>query len=170
VFGWRRDERLRLIPPAPEWESRYLAAVIEYRAAGLDLEYDYPDEGEPFSLFCHRLRHPVLRTDQAPFSIFWLVAGRDFLGRLCLRHTLTPSLLRLGGHIGYVIRPSRWRQGYGTRILALGLREARSLGLERVLVTCDADNVASRRIIEANGGVLENRIEHKLRFWIDLGV
>jgi predicted acetyltransferase len=168
MFGWRQEASLRLIRPAPEWESRYVAAVLEYRQAGLDLAYDYPDEGEPFSVFCHRLRQPALRPGQVPHAIFWLVDGRRFIGRICIRLELNENLLSRGGHIGYLIRPSCQRRGYGRRILALGLREARALGLGRVLVTCDADNVASRRIIEANGGRLENQIAHELRFWIDL--
>lgn len=168
MFGSRQPSDLRLIPPAPEWESRYVAAVIEYRRAGLDLAHDYPDDGEPFAGFCHRLRHPVLQPGQVPHSIFWLVEGRAFIGRLCLRHALTESLWRQGGHVGYVVRPSRWRQGYGTRLLALGLSEARTLGLRRLLVTCDAGNVASQRIIVANGGVLTDRDESTYRYWIDV--
>jgi predicted acetyltransferase len=64
--------------------------------------------------------------------------------------------------------------GYGTRALALALPVAKRLGISRVLVTCDADNVGSYRIIEANGGVLENEIiipgssMPKKRYWIDL--
>jgi predicted acetyltransferase len=93
---------------------------------------------------------------------------------LSIRHELNEWLRTIGGHIGYDIRPSRRREGLGKRQLALGLAEARALGLERVLLTCDADNVGSRRIIEGNGGVLEDEMEDpatgkvKLRFWIDL--
>ena len=57
------------------------------------------------------------------------------------------------GHIGYMIRPSGRRKGYGTRILALTLERAREVGLSRVLVTCSPNNIGSARIIENNGGI-----------------
>jgi predicted acetyltransferase len=169
VFGWRRDRTLRLILPDVAWESRYLAAVIEYRRAGLVLNHDYPDDGEPFAYFCHRLRQPELAPDMVPYTVYWLVEDRTFIGRLCLRHALTPALSRHGGHIGYVVRPSRWRQGYGTRLLALGLAEAAKLGLDRVLITCDAGNAGSQRVIERNGGVYADQIGNERRYWIALG-
>ncbi len=83
-------------------------------------------------------------------------------------------LLMMGGHIGYEIRPSRRKQGYGTEILRLGLEKAKELGLQRVLVTCDEDNIGSKKIIEHNGGKFENAIVmegdtvKKLRYWIDI--
>ena len=78
----------------------------------------------------------------------------------------------MSGHIGYEIRPSKRRQGYDTKILRLGLEKARELDLHRVLVTCDEDNIGSKKIIEHNGGMFENAIEiegdtvKKLRYWI----
>ncbi|GAC1518281.1 MAG: hypothetical protein NVS3B14_20500 [Ktedonobacteraceae bacterium] len=65
----------------------------------------------------------------------------------------------LGGHIGYEIRPSRRRQGSGKIILTYGLDRAKDFGLKRVLLTCDEDNLGSRRIIESHGGMLENIVE-----------
>jgi predicted acetyltransferase len=86
-------------------------------------------------------------------------------------------LLRVGGHIGYVVVPEFRRQGYATTILRLALRIAYdSLGIQRVLVTCDDDNVGSIRTIENNGGVLEEVIsgpdldKPKRRYWIDARV
>lgn len=86
-----------------------------------------------------------------------------------MRHELTPWLLEVGGHIGYDVRRSRRRQGHATRMLAAVLPEAARLGIDRALLTCDADNVASRRVIESNGGVLEDRRGEKLRYWVPTG-
>jgi predicted acetyltransferase len=111
---------------------------------------------------------------KVPFSVFWLVEGDEFIGEASIRHELTAHLLKEGGHVGYGIRPSRQRQGYGRLILALALEECRRLGIERVLVTCLQDNVASARVIEANGGELENVIDDPAgrgplrRYWISL--
>jgi predicted acetyltransferase len=111
---------------------------------------------------------------KVPFSVFWLIEGDAFIGEANARHDLNADLSKEGGHVGYGIRPSRQRQGYGKLILALALKECRRLGLARVLLTCLKDNPASARIIETNGGKLENVIEDPRgrgplrRYWIAL--
>jgi predicted acetyltransferase len=90
------------------------------------------------------------------------------LGTLVIRHRLTPELAEAGGHVGYHIVPAWRRRGHATRMLAAGLVECRSLGLSRVLLTCDIDNEASHRVILANGGVPDGRARGEDRFWITL--
>jgi predicted acetyltransferase len=107
-------------------------------------------------------------------STFWLVDGDEYIGGTNVRHKLNDYLRDYGGHIGYTIRPSRRREGHGTEVCRLALLEAKKLGLERVLITCDDDNPGSRLIIERNGGVLENVVPQpdrnvpKRRYWIDV--
>jgi predicted acetyltransferase len=110
-----------------------------------------------------------------PESTYWLVKDVGaFVGFSRLRHRLVPALEHHGGHVGYAIRPSERGKGYGTRLLALTLDKAREIGLDRVLVTCDTDNIPSVRVIEANGGVLEDQLisnrSGKMisRYWITL--
>jgi predicted acetyltransferase len=79
---------------------------------------------------------------------------------------LTPALLEGGGHIGYDVRPSARRRGHATAMLCAALPLARGLGIESALVTCDVTNVASRKVIEAAGGILEDQRGGKLRFWL----
>jgi predicted acetyltransferase len=117
--------------------------------------------------------------------VYWLIDDARYVGQSSIRPELgTPYLITYGGHIGYSIRPSHRQQGYGRRILQLALERCREFGLERALVTCDEDNMASRRIIEANGGEYESgmlmddiaaRAEgrpgeqvRKLRYWFEL--
>jgi len=95
----------------------------------------------------------------------WVV-DNHYLGRLAIRHRLTPHLLEAGGHIGYDVRPSARRQGHATAMLRAALPVARSLGIESVLVTCPVTNVASRKVIEANGGIFDDQRGEKLRFWV----
>ena len=96
------------------------------------------------------------------------------MGTIHFRHALTPRLEATGGHIGYAIRPGQRGKGYGKRILALLLARLQASGWERVLLTCDAANLASARVIEANGGRLEDQrldpVHNCLvsRYWIDL--
>lgn len=109
-----------------------------------------------------------------PHSTFWLVDGdRKLVGVSNLRHELTPSLMREGGHIGFGVRPSERGQGYATRLLALTLLEAKKRGIDRALLTCDRDNVASAKVIEKNGGLFDSELTSDdgrctKRFWIDV--
>lgn len=101
-----------------------------------------------------------------PSTTLWWIDDEKYLGRLAIRHRLTPNLLELGGHIGYDVRPTARRRGHATAMLRGALPVARGLGIESALVTCDVTNVGSRRVIEANGGVLEDQRGVKLRFWV----
>jgi predicted acetyltransferase len=87
-------------------------------------------------------------------------------GRVAVRHCLNDWLLQVAGHIGYDVRSSAHRNGHATKMLAEALPVARRLGITSALVTCDLDNVASRRVIERNGGVFEDQREGKWRFWV----
>lgn len=112
-----------------------------------------------------------LETDHVPSILFvsFDENGRA-LGFLGMRLTLNDFYLRLGGQIGYGIRPGEQGKGYGKQQLKLALLEAKELGLSPLLITCDRDNPASRAVILANGGVLEDVREGKERYWIDLEV
>jgi Acetyltransferase (GNAT) domain len=89
-----------------------------------------------------------LKPGIVPGSDFWLIDNNEFIERLSLRYELNEFLLKMGEHIGYEIRPSKRKRGYGAEILRLGLQKAKELGLQRVLVTCDEDNIGSKKIIE----------------------
>ncbi|MGB0102438.1 MAG: GNAT family N-acetyltransferase [Nocardioides sp.] len=107
-------------------------------------------------------------------SYFWITDGAGprevFVGFLALRHSLTPWLLEEGGHIGYAVRPSRRREGHASRGLLLALAEAAALGLDRVLVTADEDNLGSQQVILGAGGLLEDTRNGKRRYWISTSV
>jgi len=104
--------------------------------------------------------------DWVAATMLWYVEGDEWLGRLSIRHELTRFLREIGGHIGYVVRPSARRRGYATRMLTESLPIAAGLGIDPVLVTCDTDNEPSRKVIEACGGELEDERHGKLRYWV----
>jgi predicted acetyltransferase len=175
-MGPAANPAAQLVRPATRYRNSVLAAVREFQAEGGYGNYSLATLTANFASFVQHLlddEDPAkLPSYLVPQTNYWLVEGKEFIGRVSLRHRLNDQLRLLGGHIGYEIRPSRRRQGYGTAILGLVLPHARERGLRRVLVTCDADNVASRRIIEHHGGVPEepyiapDRATPVLRYWI----
>ncbi|MGE5654593.1 MAG: GNAT family N-acetyltransferase [Bacillota bacterium] len=176
----------QLISPSIDMVAAFIAAARDYRAhgercyqreleeRGLDIDCNF-DFGEYIKAVERDAGSDTL-PNTAPQSSFWLVDdGRTvILGTSRLRHYLTAGSETAGGHIGYDVPPSQRNKGYGTTILKLTLEKARQIGLERVLVTCDADNVGSQKIIVRNGGVLENGVysdeDRKVvkRYWIEL--
>lgn len=98
-----------------------------------------------------------------PSSTFFACRKQDarVVGMVNIRHSLNEYLATYAGHIGYGVRPSERRKGYGTEILKLALGFAKSIGLERVMVVCYKENTASRRTILACGGVLERELAYE---------
>ena len=111
-------------------------------------------------------QHP--ETNRSPKAIF----KNDIVGAINIRHNLNDHLLKYGGHIGDGVRPSERRRGYATKMIRLALKECKKLGIKRVLVVCEKNNVGSSKSIINNGGILENEVieDGKIyqRYWIDL--
>ena len=173
-----------LVPPNPRLRPSFAAAMAEFRAEGRGsegrssvLDSYLRDLGEPwlddqrFAGFVASIRAQEFEETprpawRVPDTERWWVEGEEFLGRIAVRHRLTPTLLEVGGHIGYDVRPSARRRGHATAMLRGALAIAQDLGIERALITCDPDNIGSRTVIERNGGVLEDQRRGKLRFWV----
>ena len=135
------------------------------------------DDGVPLAIYLDVLARLRTGTDLAPDIVpeTFLLAFVEsrIVGRIAIRHRLNARLEREGGHIGYVVVPEFRRRGYATRMLALGLRLAHDeLGIDPVLVTCDHANLGSIRVIERNGGVLQDVVAAEgrdaaiRRYWI----
>lgn len=99
-------------------------------------------------------------------NFYWIVdTSEALLGFLAIRHSLTPHLLEVGGHIGYSVRPSARNRGVASAALELGLEKARELEISPVLLTVKEDNPASRRVIERCGGRYEDSRQGFRRYW-----
>lgn len=138
-----------LLDREPEVSREYCAALVKAVETVADTSQSSPDG--------------LVHADS-----YWVTEDQVVIGFLQLRHTLNDYLLEEGGHIGYSIRPTYRRRGHATRALGLALDRARELGLHRVLVTCDDDNLTSAKTIESQGGVLEDVRADKRRYWITL--
>jgi predicted acetyltransferase len=170
----------KLVRPCEQYKCSYLEAIAEFQQEGMYLQLDIESLARDFQphvddLLSRTERNPD-RPELVPETTLWLLGSHEYIGAVSVRHELNASLLRFGGNIGYDIRPSKRMRGYGKLILRLALVVAQELGLTRVLLTCRPTNVGSWKIIEANGGVLENEIDVETpdgvlrtrRYWIDI--
>jgi predicted acetyltransferase len=183
---------VELVDPHPRFHRSYLAALAEFVAVGqerhaglpsLPAEGSFPGaeftpesvralEGfESLVAFLLSQRDPGAARPRAyvPFTELWMADGDEYLGRISLRHELNALLHEWGGHIGYAVRPSARGRGYAGAALQAMLQICADRGIDPVLVTCDVDNVPSRRTIERAGGVYEDTRDGKLRYWVPAG-
>jgi predicted acetyltransferase len=109
-----------------------------------------------------------LKEDYCPQTIYILYIDGYPVGYSKLRHYLTKYTKVNGGHIGRGIRPDERGKGYGSILLAETLKEARRLGIDRVLITTYEYNIAARKSIEKNSGKLENIVDGLCRYWIEV--
>jgi predicted acetyltransferase len=173
-------EDLELIEPTESLREQYLEYCRQFAGVGQihgnASMATCADFHEAVQAARDHARGRNLPAGWVPAHTLWLVrAGRTLVGMINLRHALTPYLSAEGGHIGYSVRPTERGKGYATRMLAMTLEKARTLGLERVLLTCDKHNAASARVIRKCGGVLEDEVPSvqaggavTKRYWIDL--
>ena len=163
-----------LVRPHQRYKASYIAAAWEFIREEGSLDWD-PNIlttrfGEYLTVLHQAESNPL--AGMVPASHYWLVgAHQRYLGDVNIRHHLNDALRRFGGHIGYRIRPSERGNGYGTLICRLGIAKARALHIGDILITCDDDNIASCKIIEANGGDLRDKIDNgrgvlTRRYWI----
>ncbi len=167
---------MKLIFPDQKYEDDYLAALEEIKNEINDTGLARPADNQSFTDFIEKLNSQSkghnLPDGYLPATTYWLIDDDEFIGRVQIRHELNKQLMNVGGHIGYYIRPSKRQRGYGNKILELGIKKAQELGIPNVLVTCDIDNIASKKIIVENGGVYENTFDEgngktpTLRYWI----
>jgi predicted acetyltransferase len=167
--------QVRIRPLRVSDEVSATAAHRELQADGfaflLDLRH-----GEPWHEYVRRIggwpQGEGLPSGWVASTFLVADEGDIVVGRVSVRHELTPYLAKHGGHVGYAVRPAFRRRGYATGLLAYALDVARAQGIERVLVTCDADNVASAAVIERGGGKYERLAQSsdgsppKRRYWI----
>lgn len=176
--GGARSGAPRLVAPAVGYRASFLEALAEYHAEGRHLELPADLLADPggFARYVAALGAGVVKPGEPDFflaalrgeappkafpdghvpqSVWWWAAEDEYLGRLAIRHRLTPHLLAEGGNIGFEVRPSARGQGHATAMLRAALPLAATFGIDPAHVDCDAGNVASRRVIEKNGGRLE---------------
>ncbi|OOM80154.1 GNAT family N-acetyltransferase [Clostridium sp. BL-8] len=160
-------------------EKRYMPQLLdmmdEWYATGEKIipyairKVDYHD----YTIYVDSLEVKENRTNLVPDSTFFCLDEERniFVGAVNIRHFLNDNLLKNGGHIGDGVRPSERRKGIATKMIVLALEECKKLEINKVLMVCDKNNIASAKSILNNKGILENEIEVdgiiEQRYWIN---
>jgi len=169
---------MELILPNRDYHASYLEAINEYKANNVSVYNFYDNEkGDIFEEFEKGRLGINLPENYVPETYLWLVENGEFIGEISIHHRLNEGLERFGGHVGYAVRRSAWGKGYATKMLSMALDYVRdNFDFDKVLLTCNDDNYASAKVIEKNGGILQDKIKNVMggkeiltrRYWIKL--
>ena len=161
-----------------QYKEAYLEALKQIEKGNIkkhDMMFLNPDEKDIIQTYMDKRDQSKIPPFYVPSYNYFAVDDDLFIGVIHIRTKLNSNLLRYGGHIGYGVNPKYWKMGYGTEMLRLALQDFKDLIEEdEILMTCDDDNIGSYKIIEANGGILEDKINNRdvgeifltRRYWI----
>ena len=145
-------------------ELEYLIYIKEWEDSGEKIVPMASARAEvSFDDFLKRMREretdEIREKGLVPATLYFLVDEKNKIcGALDIRHELNEYLEKFGGHIGYGVAPSERKKGYGKIQLKLGLEKAKKIGLKKVLITCDDNNIGSAKTIEACGGIYNDTL------------
>ena len=168
---------IKLVKLSPEYKNQLFEMMDEWTSSDDTSNTPYAIFKNDYHDFDYYLAHLEIhepRDGKVPDSTFFAldIERNIFVGAVNIRHYLNEKLLLKGGHIGDGIRPSERRKGYATKMIGLALEECKKLGIDKVLMVCEKNNIGSRKSIINNGGILENEItvdnEVLQRYWINL--
>lgn len=175
-LGSYETMKLRLVKLSEKYKKQLNDMMDEWYGTGEKI-VPYAIRRVDYHDFPNYMKHLEITDNEGgkvPDSTFFaLDEERDiFVGAVNIRHYLNESLLLNGGHIGDGVRPSERRKGVATRMIGLALRECEKLGIDRVLMVCNKENIGSAKSIRKNGGILENEVTVdgvvEQRYWIDV--
>jgi predicted acetyltransferase len=168
--------KIVLAPMTAGRDEEFAEMLEEYRAAGETNVYKghqsiaWEGYGVLYELLSRMKPGGYPTPEIVPMDSYFIEAGERILGEIYVRHRLSPQLEQYGGNIGYKVRPSCRNRGVATAALRLALQKLAGMGIERALLTCNAGNFASARVIEKCGGIRTSdtlaRDGVEWRYWI----
>lgn len=169
---------MRLQRPSMDYKQQVLEYKKEFIENGDDLagasylqKYDVYEE---WLKFVQDNEKEDTKHTEVTADVFLAIREEDnkLVGMINIRHALNEYLYNYGGHIGYSVRKAERRKGYAKEMLKIALKKCRELKMKKILITCDADNIASAKTIKACSGILENEVYEDgilvQRYWIEL--
>lgn len=171
----------KLVRPSEDYRDSFIAALAEYHNEDRFRYWDMARLKRDFSSFVKDMNtergvpHQPLQDWVEPVAetVTWLVKDEDYIGTAVIRHRLTWHLERWGGHIHFIIRPTKRGMDYGKKILMKAMPVANYLGVDQALLTIAPDNAAAIRIAEAAGARLQDELPEtdqfpaRLRYWLN---
>lgn len=171
--------RIELVLPSENFKEQVLEYKKEFEISGdsmdgtANLRHSISYE-EWLNAIKDNLKEDTVRDGLVPASTYLAIRASDhkLIGMIDIRHRLNDYLLQFGGHIGYSVRKSERNKGYAREMLKLALEKCKAISLDKVLITCDKENIASSKTIIGNGGILENEVQDEeritQRFWVTI--
>lgn len=172
-------EKIKLVHVTEDYKDEVIEYKIDFLLKDESMDGSgglrYCETFEDWQVLIEKNSNPLtVETDKVPAWTFLAVTERDqrLIGMIDIRHELSDHLLKYGGHIGYSVISHERRKGFAKQILALGLEKCKDLKMDKVLLTCHKNNIASKKTIISNKGVLENEVQYEdvklQRYWITI--
>jgi len=169
-----------LIEPNIRYKNHYIEMIDEFKTVNevptiWVLKKDYSDFNAMVRELINLSKGIGIPKGFVPSTTYWVYNDKTnkILGATNIRHNLNDLFLKFWGHVGFEVRPSERGKGYGTIILELAIKECKKMNIERVMLGCYKDNIASAKTILKNGGILEDEIIEDntgkiiQRYWIN---
>ncbi len=166
---------LKLVEPNTDYEHDFMEMLNEFKDSGGAIPFVMHFNKDVFQdillAAIENSKGANVTPNMEASTTWWLCDSENrLIGIVNIRHSLNEYLENFGGHIGYGIRPLERQKGYATQLLSLALDKCKEMGLERVLITCAKENIASQKVILKNGGLFEDEKQYEginiLRYWI----
>lgn len=185
MFDLREDKEIVLIKPTIEYKQQAKEMIEETKKHDVDnpdiwAGYSSMEKYEIYEEWLKKLDNYLdfenIKTGKVPASTYFLLRKTDnrILGIINIRYEFNEYLKNYGGHIGYSIRPTERRKGYGRKQLILGLEKCLEIQINNVLITCRENNIGSAKVIESCGGIYEDtrfckdENDNLKRYWINI--